>query len=257
MEHKLSIPIAIVLAGALIAGALLITRAGESTATTPDTTETKEVVVAPVSDDDHILGSPDADITIVEFSDTECPFCKQFHATMHQVIDTYGRDGTVAWVYRHFPIEQLHQKAQKEAEATECAAAQGGNEAFWKYVDEIYARTPSNDGLDAAQLPQIAESIGLDRAAFESCLSSGTYAAEVQKDYDDAVQSGGRGTPHSVLIAQEPLSEDTISLIRTASQQLPPRTLTLSSDETKLVMVGALPYELLELIIDSIVGEGA
>jgi protein-disulfide isomerase len=101
--------------------------------------------VAPVSPDDHIVGNINAKIIIVEYSDLECPFCKVFHNTMHQVVE--ANNGDVAWVYRHFPIPQLHPKAFRQAEATECAWEQGGNEAFWKYTDRIFEITPSNNGL--------------------------------------------------------------------------------------------------------------
>ena len=104
----------------------------------------------PVSADEHILGNADARIVIVEYSDLECPFCKVFHNTMHEVVKT--RAGEVAWVYRHYPIPQLHPKAFHEAEATECAWEQGGNEAFWKYTDKIFEITPSNNGLEESQL---------------------------------------------------------------------------------------------------------
>jgi len=252
MEHKLSIPIAIVLAGVLISGALLITRDSTSTVVEAENGQTASVALAPISEEDHILGNPRADVVIVEYSDTECPYCKRFHTTMHEVIDTYGRDGTAAWVYRHFPIDTLHKKARKEAEATECAAEIGGNDGFWKYIDRIYEVTPSNDGLAATELPKIAKEIGLDETRFANCLASGKYAEKVENQYQDAVKAMGRGTPHSVLIAREKLSESTLDIIRTASQELPPRTLTISEDQTKIVITGALPFDFLKLLIDSI-----
>ncbi len=98
-----------------------------------------------VSPDEHLLGNTNARIVIVEYSDLECPFCKTFHNTMHEVVKS---DPEVAWVFRHYPIPQLHAKALREAEATECAWEQKGNEGFWKYADKIFEITPSNDGLD-------------------------------------------------------------------------------------------------------------
>lgn len=252
MDTKLTIPIAIVIAGLLIAGALFFTRETNPSLAGGEETETASITLREVSGDDHILGNPRAKMVIVEYSDTECPYCKRYHQTMHQVIDTYGRDGTVAWAYRHFPIEQLHKKAQKEAEATECAAEQGGNDAFWKFIDRVYEVTPSNDGLNPAELPKIAGELGLDVQQFNNCVSNGKYTSKVAADYDDAVKALGRGTPHSVLIAREPFSNETIDLIKTAAQELPPRTLIIDKDETKLVMTGALPFELLKLIIDSV-----
>lgn len=91
----------------------------------------------PVSRDDHILGDINAEIIIVEYSDLDCPFCKVFHNTMHQVVEK--SEGKVAWVYRHYPIPQLHPNAPKKAEETECAWELGGNEAFWKYTDKVFS----------------------------------------------------------------------------------------------------------------------
>lgn len=90
-----------------------------------------------------VRGNPNAKITIIEYSDLECPFCKRFHATMEQVLATYGNDIRV--VFRHFPLDSLHKKARTEANAVECAGEQG---KFWEFIDGIFAVTPSNDGLD-------------------------------------------------------------------------------------------------------------
>ena len=148
--------------------------------------------------DEHILGNANAKVVVIEYSDTECPFCKMFHKTMHQVIEERG--DKVAWVYRHYPIPQLHAKALNEAVATECAWEQGGNEIFWKYTDEIYARTPSNDGLDEKELPAIAAMLGLNMTSFESCLASQKYENKIQNDIDSGDEAGARGTPSSFIL---------------------------------------------------------
>ena len=161
--------------------------------------------VKPVDSEDHILGDPDAPVKLVEFSDFECPFCKRFHKTMIKVMDEYGKDGRVAWVFRHFPLDSLHSKARKEAQASECANELGGNDAFWAYSDKLFDVTPSNNRLDLKLLPQFAEEIGLDRAKFETCLEGnargGKYADHIQADVLDATASGGTGTPFSLVIA--------------------------------------------------------
>lgn len=133
----------------VIGGAQPIEKVNEQIKNARASSTSLSVNIRPVDPTEHILGNMSGDIVIVEYSDLECPFCKNFHGTMHQVIDT---DPNVAWVYRHYPIPQLHQKAFKEAVATECAWAQGGNDAFWKYTDMIYKITPSNDGLEVAEL---------------------------------------------------------------------------------------------------------
>jgi len=163
--------------------------------------------VKPVTSKDHILGDPDAPVKLIEFSDFECPFCKSFHQSLARVMDEYGKDGRVAWVYRHFPIDELHSKARKEAQAAECANELGGNRAFWAYADKIFAATPSNNRLDLSLLPKFAEEIGLDRSNFETCLSGdargGKYAAHIEADVQDASAAGGTGTPYTVVMTRD------------------------------------------------------
>ena len=111
-------------------------------------------------------------------------------------MDEYGKSGQVAWVYRHFPLDQLHSKARKEAEATECANELGGNDAFWAYLDKLFEVTPSNDRLDLSQLPQIAEDVGLNRSQFETCLESGKFRTLIQEDFQEGLRLGITGTPY-------------------------------------------------------------
>lgn len=152
---------------------------------------------------DHIRGNSNAPVKIVEYSDMECPFCKRFHATMQQVVNEYGKNGKVAWVYRHFPLDSIHSKARTEAAAAECAGGLGGNNAFWAYIDRFYAVTPSNNQTDIQTvLPQIAREIGLDASKFNSCLASGKYAKHIQEDLDNANAIGGNGTPWSIVVAK-------------------------------------------------------
>jgi len=261
MDSKLMVPLSIIIAAIVIAGALFMVNNGDSpkvvdNGDTPTDTEVAKDM-KPVSADDHILGNPNADIIIVEYSDTECPFCKRFHETMHQVIDEYGKDGKVAWVYRHFPLAQLHSKAQKEAEATECAFDQGGNTAFWEYTDRLYEITPSNNGLNLDQLPEIAEEISLDRTEFEKCLNDEDNKKKVEDSLTDAFASGGRGTPHNIMTLQEELHDDREIAVETIIAQLPKGTMTISADKKKIGMSGALPFELIEQVIQAVLGADA
>lgn len=150
---------------------------------------------------DHIRGNPAAPVTLIEYSDFECPFCKRFHPTVKKLVDESG--GQVRWVYRHFPLDALHSKARKEAVASECAAEIGGNEAFWKFADRFFELTPSNNRTDIdTVLPQIASEIGLDKAIFASCLASGKHDRRIAEDVKDAVATGGRGTPWSFVVSR-------------------------------------------------------
>lgn len=155
--------------------------------------------VRPVSAErDHILGNPDAEVSIIEYSDFECPFCKRFHPTAHELVKAF--DGRVNWVYRHFPLGFHNPAAQKEGEASECAAELGGNEAFWQFTDQVYARTPGNGkGLNKAQMLSLAKQIGLNQDAFSECLDSGRHTARVQEDFREGSAVGITGTPGNIL----------------------------------------------------------
>lgn len=200
--NNLAIPIAIVIAGLVIAGAVIFS--GNQAPAVPSENDVPEEVRAllDIREDDHIVGDPNSPIIIVEYSDTECPFCKMFHATMNQVIDVYG-DGQVAWVYRQFPIASLHPNATKQAEATECVAKLGGNEAFWQFTNKIYEVTPSNNGLDMSLLPQFATEVGVDKAEFTACLDSGEMQEKIAQEIENVVTLGGQGTPHSFILFQD------------------------------------------------------
>lgn len=209
-KNKISTPMAIVVAGFLVMVGLFVNKLPAQNPNTnidintedSKTNEDVSISLDPISADDHIRNnSKNTQIVIVEYSDTECPFCKDFHNTMIQVMDKYG--DKVAWVYRHFPIDSLHQKARKEAEATECANKLGGNDAFWKYLDMIFESTPSNDKLDLALLPTFAEKIGLNVTDFNQCLDSGEFKDKVQVDFESGVRAGVQGTPYSVIITKD------------------------------------------------------
>jgi len=101
-------------------------------------TDGEKVNIRPIDDKDHLLGEKGAPVKIVEYSDYECPFCKQFHLTMVDIMKTYGEEGKVAWAYRHFPLKQIHPNAQKLAEGAECANELGGQEKFWEYTNAIF-----------------------------------------------------------------------------------------------------------------------
>lgn len=257
--QKLALPISIVVAGGLIAVSLFFVNSNKPSGPQDPADVRIADEVRGAQADDHILGNPKADIIVVEYSDTECPFCKVFHETMHQIISEYGDSGNVAWVYRNFPIPQLHPKAAKQAEALECAAELGGNAGFWKFTDKVYETTNSNNSLDigaynlpeeapkgpdgkpyyaqkppksatdAGQLTEIAVSVGLDAKAFEQCMASGKHKAAVDEDTQEAVKAGqsvpdGVGTPFSIIIVD--------------GEQIP--------------LVGAQPYNVVKQLIDSL-----
>lgn len=202
----LGIPIAILLGFGLIAGAIYMSRP-EAPQTAIDTTGSETETVSgdiakidPVSDADHIRGNPNAPIVFVEYSDYDCPFCKNFHETMKRIMEEYGTDGQVAWVYRHYPIEQLHPSAPKIAAAAECVAELGGNTAFWSFSDLVFEERGINEPTDMSRLPEFAETAGVDQAAFNTCVANGDGEDGVAADFTDAQEIGAQGTPHTIVL---------------------------------------------------------
>ena len=254
-KNNLMIPASIILAGFLIAGGIYLSDKSKTPTTqnnNPAATNSIDINLNPVSKTDHILGNPDAAVTVVEFSDTECPFCKMFQTTMQTVIDTYGKDGKVAWVYRDFPLD-MHPKSRKESEAIECVNELGGSTAFWKMLDMIYTNTPSNNGLDATKLPEFAKEAGVDVTKFNTCLASGKYASTVEAYVQDGLKAGVQGTPFSVLVLKNALSSDAETAIQTyiLNNNLA-QNVTISSDKKEIVLNGALPIEMVKSIIDTL-----
>lgn len=140
-------------------------------------------------DDDPVLGNPNAPVTIVEFSDFECPYCGRFHQqTFPQLFEEYIKTGKVKFVFRDFPLG-FHQFAQKASEASECADEQG---KYWEYHSTIFQNQAS---LSLENLKLWAKQLGLNEGKFNSCLDSGAMAAEVQNDMTEGSQFGVTGTP--------------------------------------------------------------
>lgn len=233
--QNLAIPIAIVIAGGLISVALYMSAgkssmpmAGNQPSPTPSAQPAPKGnldAIAPVTGADHIRGNPDAPIKIVEYSDFECPFCKVIHQTMQKVMDEYGESGEVAWVFRQFPLEQLHPvKAQAVAVASECAAKLGGEEAFWKFADGYFAVTLTNNRTDIETvIPKIIRDLGLSEAEFQKCFTSGEFDDRIKAQVEDAVATGGSGTPWSILV---------------------------TADGRKFPINGAQPYEAIKQLIE-------
>ena len=243
----LTIPGAIIVAGALIAIAVIWSNKPGGVVSNPaggpspaSNGEPAAIDLSPVTASDHILGNPNADIKIVEYSDPSCPFCKLFDPTMHQLVGEYGPGGKVAWIYREFPLDQpgtrpdggvLHPNAGREAEALECAALVGGNTKFWAYEKKWYEDVPEDGASrpaadDEAAIVRIAKDTGLDTAAFSDCLSSGKTKDLVQKDYESGLNAGVSGTPYSIII---------------------------TPSGSKVPLVGAQPYATVKAAIDALI----
>lgn len=177
--------------------------------------------VKPVTARDHVRGNKDAKVTLIEYSDFECPYCKRFHETLKQVMAEY--QDRVKLVYRHWPLS-FHANAKKEAEASECVYELGGHDKFWQFADAIYERTQSGGtGFALTDLPKLAVELGLNQSRFETCLNGDKYGSYVDQSGQDAQTAGITGTPGIILI---------------------------DAKGEKKVIKGALPLELMKQVLD-------
>lgn len=152
--------------------------------------------VPPVSDLDHIRGSKDADVIMIEYSDLECPFCEKFHPTAKQALDEYGNK--IAWVYRQFPLETIHPRAIPSAIASECVAKVSGNDAFWKFVDTVFSDQTTfltEDGLKLA-----ASKSGANMNEFNKCYSNKETEKSIRDTMASATTAGITGTPGTFVM---------------------------------------------------------
>lgn len=211
-SNSLGIPIAIVISAIIIGGAIYFS----SSSQTPQdrlTTETAgedTPTIEPITEEDHIRGNPNAPIMLVEYSDYDCPFCRIFHDTMNRIMLEYGTDGKVAWAFRHFPIASLHPDASKIAEASECAAELGGNDAFWSFTDALNdsreityganGQVTAVEPTDMSRMSEFAVTAGVDQGQFELCYNSGKYSDAIAQDVNEAIAAGGTGTPYTVVL---------------------------------------------------------
>lgn len=196
-RNILFVSLSIIIAGIIIAGAILISKnnnilpppppSGNDQNNNPEPIVRKDVS----EDDDPIIGDKNAPITMIEFSDFECPFCKRFFdESLSQIEKNYIEKGYVKLVYRDFPLTNIHPNAQKAAEAAECADEQGK----WRAMHDIIFKNQQS-GLSIDNFKKWAKEIKLDAKKFDECLNSDKYKAEVEKDLNDGLSYGVQGTP--------------------------------------------------------------
>ena len=154
-----------------------------------------------VGEDDHIFGSKEAEAYIIVYDDFECPYCKTFHITLKQAVEDYK--DKVSIVYRQFPLDMLHSKARTEAEATECVAKLAGEEAFWDFVNQLFATTPSNNGFNLDLLPGMVVKAGVDAEEFNACLRNRDTKEIVEKQEEGGNKAGVTGTPGVFLLSSK------------------------------------------------------
>jgi protein-disulfide isomerase len=144
-------------------------------------------LAVPVSAHDHVIGPPDAPVTMVEYGDYECPYCGEAQPVVEALLNRLG--DSIRFAFRHFPLSMVHPHAQHAAEAAEAAGAQG---QFWQMHELLFA---NQDSLDDASLVQYAQSLDLDVEQFVSELQAHAHAARVREYFVSGVRSGVNGTP--------------------------------------------------------------
>ncbi|MBI2618006.1 thioredoxin domain-containing protein [Candidatus Kaiserbacteria bacterium] len=194
-QTRYGIPIAIVIAGLLIAGAVILPKRDSSVVSSTALKSNGEFRMP--NETDHVRGNPDAPIAIVEFSDLECPFCARLHPTLKQIV---AENSDVRWIYRHFPLSTIHSRALSAAVASECIAQLGTNENFWSFTDLAFENQRQ---LDNSWYEEVAVSFGINSEAFSGCISDRGVVADIQKDFREATDTGGRGTPYVVVVAPD------------------------------------------------------
>lgn len=148
---------------------------------------------------DHIRGKATAEVSLIEYTDFECPFCKQFHGAPKTLLERYG--DRVNWVIRNYPLPFHDPAARKEALAAECVAQLGGNDAYWKYADALFANTRSNGGglPEDKSVDKLAETAGVKGPALTTCMNDDKMIKRVEQDLADGNAAGVSGTPTTVV----------------------------------------------------------
>ncbi len=196
-SFELTPSVSILIAGIIIAGAIVYTNSRPAPVAVADTAggAVASAHVPVPSSSDHIIGSLTAPIVLVEYSDFQCPYCQMIYPSIKQIVSQ--SNGQIAWVMREFPLYQIHPNAMPGADAAECIAEQKGSDAFWKFADTVFA---DQTKISPEYFAQLAQGLGVNMVTYNSCVSSHKYAARINQETADAEQSGGNGTPYTVVI---------------------------------------------------------
>jgi protein-disulfide isomerase len=229
-----AIPIAIIIGFALIALAIFFTNDRKDSVPAMNTTSeelataTKPGSPRPVDNTDYIFGNPNAPILLIEYSDYDCPFCKQYHETLSRIIEQYGANGRVAWVYRQFPIAQLHPNSPKLSESALCVGKLGGNKAFWDFSRKLYDSRNIDEFTNVTKIPDYVTETGVSLSDYQACIESGEMKKVVEDSIVDGLNAGaGKGTPYTVV--------------------------TVGNRQEKII--GAESYDFLQTILSSLIGQ--
>ncbi len=205
-KQPANIAAAIITGAAMIVIALvIIMHPSKSTGSLPGTEQqpatptavSSDIATVRESDKNHVRGNlATAEVVVIEYSDSDCPFCVKFHPTLQQIVDDYK--GKVAWVYRFFPLA-MHPNAYNEAVALQCASILGGANGFNTYIDSIINITVNPDPKSNEILSTVAVQQGLDASKFKACLADPATKTAIDNGIEEAGSIGAQGTPFSIV----------------------------------------------------------
>lgn len=219
-------PIFIILAGIIISGSIFASKNIKNNEAGENEIQNQIIEIAPVSEKDHILGNPNAKIIIVEYSDFECPYCKDFHLTMNRLMDEYGKKGQVAWVYRHFPLEKIHKKSRYASIVSECVVKITQNKSnFWDFINKVFGDSPNS--LSVEILNNLAYTYNIKEEELSSCVQNPEINSKISENIAEGMKiyenDPNFGTPYNFIITQS---------------------------GKQIVVSGSQPYNILKEIID-------
>lgn len=171
-----------------------------------------------IDDKDYIWGNKKSDVIVMEYSDPECPYCVQFHSTVKQMQEEYK--DKISFVYRHFPLTQIHSNAFDEARAISCAGKVGGDEGYFNYINNFFDYKLKNQ---TTQLPKngkenIAKEVNLNIESFNACMTNKDTEQDVTDSLNDGVAAGVEGTPATFVLLKNSKGYEVIAKIDGARQ---------------------------------------
>ena len=209
----ISLPSAIVLAAVILGGSILLSQ--RSSVTAGVGSDTQDIAIPEVTEDDFIKGDPNAEITLIEYADFSCGFCAKYHPTMERLVEEY--DGKVRWVYRHLPIFN-----KPAAISSQCVGNILGDEKFFEYSDVLYQNQKE---LNSELMKKEALALGVDENDYESCVNDFKISDKISRDFTSVrVLAGINSTPHTIIV---------------------------DKNGKKYPFSGALPYEDVATLVDS------
>jgi protein-disulfide isomerase len=210
-KFTLSTPAAIIIASLILGGSHIIygALAQGGSSGSPITLFTGK----PVDASDYTEGNTKSKVTVIEYSDPECPFCVSLYPTLKQIRNEY--QDKVTFVYRHFPLTQIHPHSFEESKAIACAGVLGGGTAFHQYIDAIYGYKSAHQTteLPANGKTDLALGVGLDKAGFESCLQDTATDDIINASMNDGVQAGVQGTPSTFILLKTKKGYETVAMV--------------------------------------------